>query len=125
MMFSQRKALLKLEQISSKTGWIPEYHTLSQIESFDSHFKDLGKKAEGAGVDLETLLGFDELSFIDNEYRICAADFRYWAENYAYINANGKIERFKPRMTQRMMMDLWAERNDSDLAIEQQVMKAR
>src|ERR1700744_5532019 len=123
-MFSQRRALAKLETISSRTGWVPEYHTLSQIDSFNSHFESLARKAEGANQDIESTLGYEELSWIDNEYRICAADFRYWAENYAYINANGKIERYRPRVTQRMMMDLWAERNESDLAIEQQLMKA-
>src|ERR1700734_1769399 len=114
-MFSQRMALHKLEQISQKTGWIPEYHTLSQIESFHSHFVALGKKAENSGKDLEELLGFDEMQFIDNEFRICAADYRYWSENYAYINANGKIERFKRRNTQKMLLEMWAERNENQL----------
>lgn len=124
-MFSQRLALQKLEQISQKTGWIPEYRNLSQIESFNSHFSELGKKAEASGKDLEELLGYDELQFIDNEFRICAADYRYWSENYAYINANGRIERFKRRNTQKMLLEMWAERNDNQLAIEQQILKAR
>jgi hypothetical protein len=123
--FSQRLAYSKLEQISQKTGWIPEYHTLSQIESFDSHFKELGKKADAAGKDLEELLGFDEMSWIDNEYRVCAADYRYWSENYAYINANGRIQRFKRRTSQKILLELWAERNEAQLAIEDQCLKAR
>ena len=104
---------------------MPEYHNLSQIESFESHFKELGRKAETGNYDLETMLGFDELSWIDNEYRICAADYRYWSENYAFINANGKIVRFKRRKTQQMMVEMWAERNEAQLAIEQQYLKAR
>src|SRR5580698_518668 len=116
-MFSQRMAWQKLELISRKTGLVPEYHSLSQIESFDSHFKELGKKSEATGTDLEKFLGFEEMSWIDNEFAICAADYRYWSENYAYINANGKIERFKRRKTQQMMLDMWAERNDAQLAI--------
>jgi len=123
--FSQQMAYAKLESVSARTGWIPEYHTLSQIESFHSHFVELGKKADGHGKDLEDLLGFDEMKFIDNEYRICAADYRYWSENYAWINANGKIVRYQPRATQKMLLELWAERNEASLAIEQQVMKAR
>ena len=84
-MFSQRAAYEKLEQISKRTGWIPEYHNLSQIESFDSHFKELGKKSDSTGRDLEDMLDFDSMQFIDNEFRICAADYRYWSEHYAYI----------------------------------------
>src|ERR1700744_947284 len=113
----------KLEKISQQTGWIPEYHTLSQIDSFESHFKELGKKADATGQDLESMLGFDEMQFIDNELRICAADSRYWSKTYAYINANGKIVRFKRRNTQKMLLELWSERNENELAIEQQVLK--
>ena len=124
-MFSQRMAYEKLEAISKKTGWVPEYHSLSQIESFESHFKELGKKADSLDCDLEDLLGFDEMAWIDNEYRICAADYRYWSENYAFINANGKIQRLQRRNTQKMLLELWSERNEQQLAIEQIILKAR
>jgi hypothetical protein len=124
-MFSQRVAQAKLQAISEKTAWIPEYHSLSQIESFDSHFRELGRKSEASNTDLESMLGFDELSWIDNEYRICAADYRYWSENYAYINANGKIQRYQRRATQKMLLELWAERNENNLAVEQFILKAR
>lgn len=124
-MFSQRLAYEKLEGISRRTGWVPEYHTLSQIESFQSHFVELGKRADGTGRDLEDFLGFDEMQFIDNDYRICAADYRYWSENYAYINANGKIMLAPRRSTQNILLDLWAEREEQGLAIEQIVLKAR
>ena len=124
-MFSQRLAQAKLEQISQKTGWIPEYHTVAYIESFEAHFKELGRKAEDADIDLESMLGYEELAHIDNEYRICCADYRYWSENYAFINANGKIQRYQRRATQKMLLELWAERNDANLAIEQQILKAR
>lgn len=115
----------KLDAVSKKTGWVPEYHSLSQIESFGSHFKELGRRSDETGRDLEEYLGFDEMQFIDNEYRICAADYRYWSENYAFINANGRIERFQRRTSQKMLVELWAERNEAQLAIEDQCLKAR
>ncbi len=124
-MFSQGLAQAKLEAISQKTGWIPQYHTVAYIESFEAHFKELGRKAEDADIDLESMLGYEELAHIDNEYRICCADYRYWSENYAYINANGKITRYQRRATQKMLLELWAERNDANLAVEQQILKAR
>jgi hypothetical protein len=118
-------ALLKLEEISKRTGWVPEYHSISQIESFNSHFEELGRKADATGKDLESMLGYEEMSFIENDYRICAADYRYWSENYAHINANGRIERFRRRSSQKMLLELWAERNEAGLAIEDQCLKAR
>ena len=50
-MFSKRLATDQLQMLSeasaqSDTGlWIPEYHSLSQIDSFNSHFKSIGEKA--------------------------------------------------------------------------------
>lgn len=124
-MFSQRLAAEKLEAISRKTGWIPEYHSPSYIESFNSHFQELERKADASGTDVEDLCGYEEMAHIDNEYRICAADYRYWSDNYALINANGKIVRFERRASQKMLLELWAERNEAGLAIEDQCLKAR
>lgn len=124
-MFSKRIAAEKLQAISRKTGWIPEYHSLSQIESFNAHFLELERKSDNRGVDVESLCGLEEMVWIDNEYRICAADYAYWSDNYAFINANGRIERFRRRASQKMLLELWAERNELNLAIEDQCLKAR
>ena len=45
-MFSEKRIKDKLVAISEKTGWIPEYHSLSDIESFNAHFEALADKAE-------------------------------------------------------------------------------
>ena len=71
-MFSQTDGLQKLDQISKQLAvkaresgggevWVPEYHSIAYIESFESHFKELGRKAEEAGIDLESMLGYEEL----------------------------------------------------------------
>lgn len=127
-MFSSSRVKDKLIAISEKTSWIPEYHSLSAIESFNSHFDALADKAErdeGNRAFVQDRLGYDELKWIDNEFRICACDYRYWSENYAYINANGQIERFKRRASQEMLLELWGERQDLGYGIEQQILKAR
>lgn len=130
-MFSRRLATEQLQMLSeasakSESGlWIPEYHSLSQIESFNAHFKAIGEKAERDGGSAEDALEKDELAWIANEYQICACDDRYWLENYAYINDDGVLKRFAPRHSQAMMIDMWAEREENGSAIEQQVLKAR
>ncbi|HEY3620760.1 MAG TPA: hypothetical protein VGK96_28485 [Candidatus Sulfotelmatobacter sp.] len=115
----------KLETLSKKTGWIPEYHSLSEIDSFNSHFVEIGRKCERNGTDIEVSLGPEELAWIANEYQICACDYRYWSNNYFYINASGEIKRFERRASQQMLLDLWAERQDLGFGIEQQILKAR
>lgn len=124
-MFSPRKVIEKLEAISKKTGWIPEYHSLSEIDSFNAHFIEIGKRCEREGRDIETALGLAEMDFINNEYNICACDYRYWSTNYAWINASGELKRFERRASQEMLMSLWAEREEENLWIEQIVLKAR
>lgn len=129
-MFSERKVIEKLDVLSSKdkSGWIPEYHSLSEIESFNSHFTALENKAEEIHGDrrfVQDMLGPEELKWIDNEYKICACDYRYWSLNYAFINASGEIKRFERRASQEMLLSLWAERQDLGFGIEQMILKAR
>jgi hypothetical protein len=125
-MFSPKRAIEKLEELSKKTGWIPEYHTLSEIESFNSHFKTIQARAERDGVEyIEDCLGPEEQTWVQNEYRICACDYRYWSDNYAVVNASGEIKRFERRISQSILLDLWAERQEAGFGIEQQILKAR
>lgn len=124
-MFSERKIVEKLETIGKNTNWIPEYHSLAEIESFNSHFVELGNRCERDGTDIETSLGPEELAWIDNEYKICACDYRYWSSSYVYINDGGNIKRFERRASQQMLLDLWGERQDLGFGIEQQILKAR
>ena len=125
-MFSEKRVIEKIEAVSKKTNWLPEYHSLSQIEAFNSHFKAIQQKAERTGkFDWETYLGYDEMQWINNEFNICSCDYRYWSENYAFINASGEIKRFERRASQEMLLSLWAEREDLGFGIEQQVLKAR
>ena len=118
--------MLSEASAKSETGlWIPEYHSISQIDSFNSHFKALAEKAEHAGNDVEDALGPEELQWISNEYAICACDDRYWMESYFYINDDSKLVRFNARFSQSMLIDTWAEREEAGLPIEQQILKAR
>jgi hypothetical protein len=130
-LFSKRLATEQLSMLSehsaqSETGlWIPEYHSISQIDSFNAHFKTLAEKAERDGHDVEDALGPDELNWIQNEYAICTCDDRYWMESYFYINDDSKLVRFNARFSQSMLIDTWAEREEAGLPIEQQILKAR
>ena len=76
-------------------------------------------------TDVEDSLSLDELAWVSNEYNICWCDDRYWLESYAYINADGTLQRFEPRASQSMLLDTWAEREEAGMAIEQQWLKSR
>ena len=132
-MFSKRLATTQLQMLSeasAKSGdlWVPEYHTLSQIDSFNAYFSEEQRKIKDrGGYDSELFdnLGPEALKWIANEYQICSCDDRYWLESYAYINSDGVLQRFVPRASQAMVIDTWAEREEAGSAIEQQWLKAR
>jgi hypothetical protein len=132
-MFSKRRVIEKLEAVAKHeadtTGriWIPEYHSLSEIESFNSHFRAIQEKCERTkgNMDFQDALGHDEMEWIDNEYKISSCDYRYWSDNYFFINAGGEIKRFERRASQQMLVELWAEREDLGYGVEQQILKAR
>jgi len=87
--------MLSEASTKSETGlWIPEYHSISQIDSFNSHFNAIAERAERNEESPQDHLGPEELAWIDNEYKICACDDRYWFENYFYINDDSKVVRF-------------------------------
>ena len=130
-MFSPRRVIEKLESVSKREAevnkriWIPEYHSISEIDSFNSHFVAKHKKCEREGLDIEKSLTPEELDWIDNEYKIASCDYRYWSTNYAYINASGDIKRFERRASQDMLLSLWAEREELGYGVEQIILKAR
>ena len=66
-MFSESRVREKLIAISDRTGWVPEYHSLSAIEAFNAHFDALADKAEreeGRREYVQDRLGYDELKWI-------------------------------------------------------------
>ena len=124
-MYSKRRISERLQAISDATGWVPEYHSQREIDSFNSHVQSL-QYIDSHGNEKQSR-DFDEaeLAWIENEYNLCVSDFRYWLTNYSYINAKGDITRFEMRASQDMLVSLWAEREDRGLGIEQQCLKAR
>jgi hypothetical protein len=65
------------------------------------------------------------MSWIDNEYKISACDYRYWSNAYAMINASGDIQRYDRRISQNMLVEMWAARQEAGFGIEEQILKAR
>lgn len=122
-MANHKLAALSRDAAAKGKLWIPEYHSISNIDGFNSHYDALSKRAERDGVDVE--LGQAEEDWIFNEYSICACDYRYWSEKYAKINDGGDIIRFQRRASQSMLVDMWGDRQEKGYAIEQQVLKAR
>lgn len=103
--------------------WMLQPHSLAEVDHALHHFANLWDTERQR---LVRPLDTAEQRFIENERRLCAVDFRYWASRYAYIiNWRKQPERFVPNVAQEIVLDLWAEREEQGLAIWMQQLKAR
>lgn len=124
-MYSQRRIDERIQAISESTNWLPEYHSTAEIDGFNKHVQSL-QVIDSRGYERQSrAFNYDEYKWIENEYNLCACDFKYWLTNYAQVNVKGEIKRIKLRASQEMLVQLWAEREDLNLSIEQQILKAR
>jgi hypothetical protein len=112
-----------LDLASARQGWPLVRHTLAQVDHAIGHFQDLFDPERGG---LKRALTPEEARFIQNERRVCALDFRYWATRYSWVvDWRKQAVRFVPNIAQAIILDLWADRERQGLAIWLQHLKAR
>lgn len=103
-----------------------KYSTPQEIAIYRAHLDSLYRKDEKGNYYLEREFTAAEKRWIDNETAICTLDFRYWASNYArIINKEGQIIPFRIRDAQSVMLDIWGEMEEEEIAIMVQCLKAR
>lgn len=127
-MYSEKVISKRLEAIERKFGIEPVYHSLSACDEAVTHFNDkLLAHVEEFGEDKaeEIVFDEDEIRWIQNEQRLCAADYMYYATRYAYILVNNKVIHYKPQLSQLILNDIRADLEDRGWAIMQMCLKAR
>ncbi len=103
--------------------WVPTYCTIGQVQSAIAALNDQWDPEQRK---LKRPLVQDEADFIQNERRMCALDFRYWATRYAWIvDWEKKPALFSPNIAQQIVIDIWAEDEAAGNAIWMQQLKAR
>jgi hypothetical protein len=98
-------------------------HSPSEVDAAIVYFAD---RWDVQAERLTSPLTAEEQAFITNERILCALDFDYWLNRYAWIvNYEKKPTRFTANVAQAIVMELWAERERAGLAIWMQQLKAR
>jgi hypothetical protein len=122
-MYSKTFTAKKVREAGAKLGFSLTPHTTQQI---DEQTKRL---AEIVGDDRRLVrpLRDDEKQFILNERVLSKLDFRYWSSRYYWIMhfEAGRIVRFSPNIAQNILLDVWGELEEKQLAIMIQILKAR
>lgn len=125
-MYAQSRVLEKMSRFKDKYGWLPEYHSIEEVDKVNEYFTTLYTK----GSDGEEY--FDDKSWtpklkrwVENERALCAMDFEYYLTRYHYIAAKNDIFRFAFRGGQRVLFSVIQDLEERDHAIEIQLLKAR
>lgn len=115
----------KLKAASVRLGWAPEYHSTDEVDKFNRHYSSLLTE-EKNNIYLKRDLTEKEIRWIRNERAICFSDQNYWATRYAWIyDAKNEPFRYKPRVSQMVLHDIFADLEEQGLAIEAQILKGR
>lgn len=92
-----------------------------QIKLYSDHFEKLRD-----GQQLVRSLTREELEWIENEKTLCTIDFKYWAQNYAFILDKGNRRvKFIPNIAQNIILDICGEMEEEGIAIMLMLLKAR
>jgi hypothetical protein len=122
-MYSKLVTAQAVEAASRSQGWDLVYYSAAQIDAAIAHFDDLLDPDTGR---LTRQLTDDESRFIQNNRKLCALDFTYWAEHFAHIvDWEKRKVYFIPNVAQRIVIDIWAEHEERALAIMLMSLKAR
>ena len=121
-MYSPRITSQHHERAEKILGRKLPYSTPEQIEIYRAHFDSLLGEDKKPTRELKK----DELEWIEKEQVLCTIDFRYWASNYARIkDKGGRVIQFIPNIAQSIMLDIWSEMEEDEIAVMVQILKAR
>jgi hypothetical protein len=127
-MYSEKKVQHRLELAEREFKFCPIYHTVDEVDEFDSYLRTTNKyvyDVQGFPEGTQNLSAADR-QWMLNEQVLCLCDAAYWLTRYAYLkNEENVVQRFKFRVPQRIYFDIICDLEDRDAAIEILVLKAR
>jgi hypothetical protein len=125
-MYSPRVTESQILKTAKALGQPLKYSTPSEISIYRQHLDSLYEKDEKGNYTLTRPFTVAESRWVTNEQALCTLDFRYWANNYARIKSKENIPiHFYLNDAQKVMIDVWGEMEEEEIAIMVQILKAR
>ncbi len=132
-MYSQKIILRNLEAFERAEGWVPQYHSIAQIDEFKEYINKITTKDQSGrnlrielNQELSTKRAKDIRRWIENEQALCGFDSDYFLSRYAWIcDEKGDIFKFQNRRAQEILNELIAGFDEDQVAIELLCLKAR
>lgn len=127
-MYCTQKILMRLEASKKILGWVPERHSIDDVENFSQRMK----KLEYTDPNHPSVVRIvrdptpAERRFIRNEIQMCACDADYWLTRYAYLRSEtNTIQRFRWRIPQQAAFSVIQEMEAANRSVEIQWLKGR
>ena len=132
-MYAESVILANLVQFERENGWMPVYHSLSEVEGFIEYIKSITSidtNSKNSYIDITAKLTQKRANeirrWVENEQVLCSLDASYWETRYAYICDNASnIYKFSNRKSQEVFDSIIAQFDIDGVAIELLVLKAR
>lgn len=122
-MYDRHVTQATIDAVSAAQHWDLIPHSHADVDTAIAHFAGLWDPDQRR---LRRPLTPPEQRFQQNERKLCALDYRYWTDRYAWIiNWSKQPARFVPNVAQSIIRDLWAESEARGEAIWMQQLKAR
>ena len=134
-MYSKKVIEQRLDFFAASEGWMPEYHTLGEIEDWTDYIKKityLDPSSNSKNTYIRVKSGLTEKRiqevqrFIQNEKVLCRLDSSYWESRFAYVcDEKGNIFKFQNRLSQKIFDSVIEEFDEKQVSIEILCLKAR
>jgi hypothetical protein len=126
--YSESKILTRLEAAKRVLGWVPEPHSVDEVEMFTARMNRL-LFVDPKSPSIERIIRDPtpaEKRFIRNEIQMCACDADYFLTRYSYIrDETNTIRRFQWRIPQKAAFSVIQDMEANDRSIEIQWLKGR
>ena len=101
----------------------PQYHSPVECQAIRKHLDKIRDPETGH---LRRPLTPEEYDWIRNERIICQCDFSYWLSRYAHLRDwRDRVSLIVPNISQRMIISIWGEMEEAQVAILMLQLKAR
>ena len=124
-MYSPRIVERNVDFFSASEGWEPVRHTFNEILEFTAYIKSITKLASNSkGAWIESVAPMTDKRrqeirrWIQNEQVLCALDYGYWRDNYAYVvDEGGQVKKFNNRRSQDVFDSVVADLEEQQAGI--------
>jgi len=132
-MYSKKIIEQRINFFASIEGWEPIRHTLGQVQEFSEYMKKITtttSNSKNTYVTISENLTEKRIQEIQrwilNEKILCALDYGYWRDNYAYVvDEGGQVRKFKNRRSQDVFDSVVADLEEKQAGIQIICLKAR